>query len=94
MGRKTIHIINIFLLVVLTVFNLLVLFGFGMSATGVTADVWFGVTASYLIWAILYTIQISMHSKRARISSLVLSVVLLFVWSSGLGDFIGGAIFM
>ena len=74
-------------------FNLLALFGAGMSQDGVHFGTWFAILASFVIWGIFYLIQFSRsNNKTWRISWFGVMVVLLFFWETGLGTTIGGMI--
>ncbi|MFJ7952165.1 hypothetical protein ACIQZG_11620 [Lysinibacillus sp. NPDC096418] len=93
MSKKAFHIYNIFLLFLLLSFNLLALFGAGMSGGGVPSSMWFGIGLSYVIWGIFYFLQFVRPNKAWRISWFLVMAVFLFFWETGLGSQVGLMIF-
>ncbi|GIN91888.1 hypothetical protein [Siminovitchia terrae] len=90
MSKKAFHIYNIIALLLLLSFNSLALFGAGMSEGGVPAEFWFAVLASLVIWGIFYFIQFSRSDNKIwRISWLLIMVIFLYFWETGLGVQVG-----
>lgn len=89
MGKKAFHIYNVMILFLLLAFNLLALFGAGMSQGGVYAYMWFGTGASFVIWAIFYIIQFVRSDKVWRTLWFLIMVLFLFFWETGFGYRVG-----
>ena len=71
-------------------FNLLVLFGAGMSEGEIDFVTWFAVIASFVLWGLFYFLQFArFNNKIWRISWLDVMVILLLFWETGLGTSIG-----
>lgn len=89
MSKRAFHIYNIIILLILLSFNALALFGAGMSEGGIYPYMWFGIGASFVFWIIFYIVQFVHPNKVWRISWLLIMVVLLFFWETGLGSKVG-----
>lgn len=93
MSKKAFHIYNIIFLLLLLSFNLLALFGAGMSDGGIYSYMWFGTGTSFIAWIIFYIIQFVRPNKMWRISWFLVMVVFLFFWETGFGYQVGLMIF-
>lgn len=93
MSKKAFHIYNVIILFLLLSFNLLALFGAGMSQGGIYSYMWFGVGSSFVAWGIFYIIQFVRANQVWRASWFLVMVVFLFFWETGLGYKIGLMIF-
>lgn len=87
--KKAFHLYNIIFFLLLLSFNLLALFGAGMSQGGIYAYMWFGVGASLVIWILFYILQFIRTPKSWRVSWFLAMVVFLFFWQTGLGYRVG-----
>jgi hypothetical protein len=94
MNDKAFHILNIIVLFLLILFNILVLFAFGIGEDGVNPQDWFAVIGAFIIWGILYKVQFSIFtSVMWKLSWFVIMVVFLSFWETGLGVSISKIIF-
>ncbi|MFP7493958.1 hypothetical protein SFC66_09250 [Terribacillus saccharophilus] len=93
MGKISFHIYNVIILVLLSAFNCLVLFAFGIGEGGMTLSDWFPIVFSFIIWGIFYAVQFMKSSKRWRVLWFIAMVVLLYFWLTGLGSLIGYKLF-
>ena len=93
MGKKAFHIYNIIFFLLLLSFNLLALFGAGMSQDGIYSYMWFGTGVSFVAWVIFYIIQFARNNKVWRVSWFIVMVVFLFFWETGFGYRVGLMIF-
>ncbi|MEH7343864.1 hypothetical protein V7122_08295 [Bacillus sp. JJ1532] len=89
MSKKAFHIYNLIFLFLLFSFNVLALFGAGMSGGGVDSSTWFATGLSYVIWGIFYFLQFVRPNKAWRISWFLIMVIFLFFWETGLGVKVG-----
>ncbi|MEK3977323.1 hypothetical protein MKZ20_21850 [Psychrobacillus sp. FSL K6-2684] len=93
MGKKAFHIYNIIIFLLLLSFNLLALFGAGMSQDGIYPYMWFGTGGSFVAWIIFYVIQFVRANKAWRTSWFLIMVVFLVFWETGFGYKVGLLIF-
>lgn len=93
MSKKAFHIYNVIFLLLLLSFNLLALFGAGMSDGGIYSYMWFGTGISFVAWVVFYIIQFVRPNKVWRISWFLVMVVFLFFWQTGFGYQVGLMIF-
>lgn len=89
MTKKAFHTYNIIVLLLLLSFNLLALFGTGMSQGGVGSEIWFATGASVVIWGLFYFLQFVRSNKSWRTSWFIMMMVLLYFWETGLGVKVG-----
>ncbi|MCA0970797.1 hypothetical protein LCM20_09365 [Halobacillus litoralis] len=89
MSKKAFHIYNITALLILSAFNLLVLFAFGMGEGGMGISAWLPITLSFVIWGGLYFVQFVRSNEIWRMSWFFVMVVSLFFWQTGLGASFG-----
>ncbi|MCC4721849.1 hypothetical protein [Salinicoccus sp. RF5] len=82
-----VHGLNIIVLVAISVFGLLALFGNAMSAVS-SPSINFAVYTSFLWWGIFYGIQFLMQNNIWRVTWFLISLIVLWFWISG-----GGASF-
>lgn len=89
MSKKAFHIYNIIFLLILLSFNALALFGGGMSQGGIGFELWFAVGVSFIIFFILYAVQMIRPQKGWRLGWFIVMVVFLLFWETGLGVSVG-----
>lgn len=83
MNKTWLHVVNFLVLIVLLFFNLTVFWATaGLSEGGMILRDWIYLISPFVIWAILYSVQLTRHSNNQRWFFFGIMVVILFLWQA------------
>lgn len=86
MKKKSIHIANILVLIILLIFNLAVFWATaGISEGGMNFGAWVLIVSPFVFWGIFYLIQFLRKSNIWRWICFAIMVVFLYFWETGYG---------
>ncbi len=81
MNKTRFHIVNVLVLIVLLFFNLTVFWATaGLSEGGMILRDWIYLISPFIIWGILYSVQLTRHSNNQRWFFFAIMVVILLLW--------------